>query len=187
MKIMMMEVLQSVPFFIVFILTMGFDRLLIHIFQVIHKHFQVSYVFSVEHKLEVSVGGDTFLARLLQLTVRAFNSSDKAVEIGNNTVCLPNPSIMSFHSYVSSCLPTVGLLSLCFLQVYGYRLRRVIAAFFFPKREKCRVIFLYNHYIRKRKWYLYEKRFEVMRKCKSRQLWWKAVHYKSHSSATEQR
>ncbi|PKK18501.1 DC-STAMP domain containing 1, partial [Columba livia] len=48
------------------------------------------------------------------------------------------------EDYVRTCVPLAALALLCLAQVYMYRLRRVIAAFFFPKREKSRVLFLYN-------------------------------------------
>ncbi|XP_071971195.1 E3 ubiquitin-protein ligase DCST1 isoform X2 [Engystomops pustulosus] len=174
MKTMMMEILQCLPFFIFFILTISIDRFLIAAFQIIHKHFQVSYVFSIDHKLQILVGGDSFLSEILQDTVGAFNSSSNTNEIGDNTVCLPNPTIMSFTQYVFCSLPTVGLLSLCIVQVYSNRLRRVIASFFFPKREKRRVIFLYNDCLTKKRFYLKRIPYKVMRKCKDRQLWEKS-------------
>lgn len=40
---------------------------------------------------------------------------------------------MSRHQYLSSFLPLAVLALACLAQVYTYRLRRVIAAFYFPK------------------------------------------------------
>ncbi|XP_044129920.1 E3 ubiquitin-protein ligase DCST1 [Bufo gargarizans] len=180
MKTMMMELVQCAPFFILFILTMGIDQLIIHIFHIIHKHFHVSYFVAFDHKLQILVGGDTLLARLLQHTVAAFNSSFRTVEFGDNKVCLPNPAIMSFAGHVNSCMPTFGLLSLCFLQVYVYRLRRVIASFFFPKREKCRVLYLYNSFLLKRRLYFQKIRWKVMGKSKRRQIWEKTFLGRFH-------
>lgn len=37
------------------------------------------------------------------------------------------------RAYVRAALPVGLLLCLCLLQAFGYRLRRVIAAFYFPK------------------------------------------------------
>nr|XP_021138077.1 DC-STAMP domain-containing protein 1 [Columba livia] len=57
---------------------------------------------------------------------------------------LPQPRGRDREDYVRTCVPLAALALLCLAQVYMYRLRRVIAAFFFPKREKSRVLFLYN-------------------------------------------
>ncbi|KAM9169117.1 disintegrin and metalloproteinase domain-containing protein 15 isoform 4-T4 [Mergus octosetaceus] len=40
---------------------------------------------------------------------------------------------MTQQQYIDSCLPLAVLVLLCLLQVYMYRLRRAIAAFYFPK------------------------------------------------------
>lgn len=48
-------------------------------------------------------------------------------------VCLPQPRGMTQQQYIDSCLPLAMLVLLCLLQVYMYRLRRAIAAFYFPK------------------------------------------------------
>ncbi|XP_066428612.1 E3 ubiquitin-protein ligase DCST1 [Eleutherodactylus coqui] len=167
---LMMELLQSIPCFILLILSICLDRLLIHIFQVIHKYVRDSSVSIIEHKLNIVVRGDTIISRLLQETIDAFNSTFRVDKLDDKKICLRNPTILSFTDYVNCCLPTVGLLSLCFLQAYAQRLHRVIASYFFPKREKIRVISLYNFCVRKRKLDLHQLHLEVMRKCKSRQL-----------------
>lgn len=51
--------------------------------------------------------------------------------------CLPQPRHMEQGDYMASCLPLGVLVLLCLLQVYTHRLRRVIAAFFFPKVRPC--------------------------------------------------
>lgn len=47
--------------------------------------------------------------------------------------CLPQPVSLSPGAYLRVALPVALLLALCLLQAFGYRLRRVIAAFYFPK------------------------------------------------------
>ncbi|XP_075593029.1 E3 ubiquitin-protein ligase DCST1 [Balearica regulorum gibbericeps] len=64
--------------------------------------------------------------------------------------CLPQPRGMTRQQYVHSCLPLAVLALLCLGQVYTYRLRRAIAAFYFPKREKSRVLYLYNKLLQQR-------------------------------------
>lgn len=47
--------------------------------------------------------------------------------------CLPQPVRLDASAYVRAVLPIGLLLPLCLLQAFAYRLRRVIAAFYFPK------------------------------------------------------
>nr|XP_048684849.1 E3 ubiquitin-protein ligase DCST1 [Caretta caretta] len=49
--------------------------------------------------------------------------------------CLPQPQAMTQSDYLASCLPLGALVLLCLGQVYAYRLRRIIAAFYFPKEK----------------------------------------------------
>ncbi|XP_015681529.1 E3 ubiquitin-protein ligase DCST1 [Protobothrops mucrosquamatus] len=102
------------------------------------------------HHLEVKVGGETLMARLLRSTIGALNTSSEMVMETNNLQCLPEPRGMSRDDYVKCATPLGALVVLCFLQVYVFRLRRVIAAFYFPKREKKRIIYLYNEMLRRR-------------------------------------
>ena len=47
--------------------------------------------------------------------------------------CLPQPVPLNTRAYLKAALPSGLLACLCLLQAFGYRLRRVIAAFYFPK------------------------------------------------------
>ncbi|XP_053327218.1 E3 ubiquitin-protein ligase DCST1-like [Spea bombifrons] len=170
MKTTMMEFFQCVPMLTFLILALTTDWILYHLFQIIRKHSHISYVFSSHHKLEVLVGGDTFISKILRRTIGNLNSSSATMHLSNNTMCLLNPIRMSVEGYLWSCLPVVGLLSLCFVQVYIGRLRRVIAAFFFPKREKRRVLFLYNEHLKKRAAYAEIKRKQIIRRARANRL-----------------
>lgn len=67
------------------------------------------------------------------------------------------------RAYVRTALPVGLLVCLCLLQAFGYRLRRVIAAFYFPKREKKRILFLYNELLRKRAAFTQLRRAAIVR------------------------
>ncbi|TDH11201.1 hypothetical protein EPR50_G00058360 [Perca flavescens] len=109
------------------------DFSLFHVLDIVSRHTFTQFNLTSSHQVDIKVGGASMMARLLRKMVSAFNSS----------------SSLSFHTdnrgvYVS-CVCFVLLVALfsC-LQVYSNRLRRVIAAFYNPKREKKRVLFLYN-------------------------------------------
>ncbi|XP_017723250.1 PREDICTED: DC-STAMP domain-containing protein 1 isoform X2 [Rhinopithecus bieti] len=118
------------------------------------------------HKLEVKVGGDSMLARLLRKTIGALNTSSETVMESNNMPCLPQPVGLDARAYWRAALPIGLLVCLCLLQAFGYRLRRVIAAFYFPKREKKRILFLYNDLLRKRAAFTKLRRAAILRRAR---------------------
>ncbi|NWS64417.1 DCST1 ligase, partial [Chunga burmeisteri] len=102
------------------------------------------------HHLSVKVTGTSLMAQLLRSTIGALNTSSDTQLETSNFICLPQPRSMTRRHYVSSCVPLAVLVLLCLVQVYTYRLRRTIAAFYFPKREKTRVLYLYNKLLQQR-------------------------------------
>ncbi|XP_037589017.1 E3 ubiquitin-protein ligase DCST1 [Cebus imitator] len=80
--------------------------------------------------------------------------------------CLPQPVGLDARAYWRAALPIVLLVWLSLLQAFGYRLRRVIAAFYFPKREKKRILFLYNELLKKRAAFTKLRRAAILRRAR---------------------
>ncbi|XP_068942053.1 E3 ubiquitin-protein ligase DCST1 [Petaurus breviceps papuanus] len=150
MKNVIRELLESLPVLMLLLILCVLDWAFYTIFDTINRHSFLQYTFSSSHHLEVKVGGDSMLARLLRKTIGALNTSSELLMESNNTVCLPKPMGMNSQDYMKAFLPAGMLVLLCLTQAFSYRLRRVIAAFYFPKREKKRVLFFYNELLRKR-------------------------------------
>lgn len=62
----------------------------------------------------------------------------------------------------------LGVWILMYFEAYGLRLRRLISSFFYRKREKKRVLFLYNEMLKKRKGYLRAMRRRVRKQVSSK-------------------
>ncbi|XP_022277026.1 E3 ubiquitin-protein ligase DCST1 isoform X2 [Canis lupus familiaris] len=163
-KKLVRELVETVPVLLLLLLLCGLDWALYSIFDTIRHHSFLQYSFRSSHKLEVKVGGDSMLARLLRKTIGALNSSSETVVESNNMPCLPQPMALDARAYLRAALPTGLLLCLCLLQAFAYRLRRVIAAFYFPKREKKRILFLYNDLLRKRAAFTKLRRAAIVRR-----------------------
>ncbi|XP_072249480.1 E3 ubiquitin-protein ligase DCST1 [Leuresthes tenuis] len=120
------------------------DFALFHVLDIVSRHTVTHFNLTGSHQVDIRVGGDSMMARLLRTTISAFNSSSNLNINTNNQACMTPPSSLSAGVYVSCvcCVLLVALFS-C-LQVYTNRLRRVVAAFYHRKREKKRVLFLYN-------------------------------------------
>ncbi|XP_053462849.1 E3 ubiquitin-protein ligase DCST1 [Nycticebus coucang] len=160
------ELLETLPLLLLLLVLCGLDGALYSIFDTISHHSFLQYSFHSSHKLEVKVEGDSMLARLLRKTIGALNTSSETVMESNNMPCLPQPVGLDARAYWRAVLPTGLLVCLCLLQAFGYRLRRVIAAFFFPKREKKRILFLYNDLLKKRAAFTKLRRAAIVRRAR---------------------
>ncbi|XP_030042736.1 E3 ubiquitin-protein ligase DCST1 [Microcaecilia unicolor] len=165
-----LSLIHTLPLAILLSILCGTDYILYKLFKLIHKHSFIQYEFTSRHHLEIHVGGTGLLAKLLRGTIGALNTSSEMTVESNNLHCLPKPHAMSSKDYLHSSLPMVCLLLLTFLQVYICRLRRVVTSFYFPKREKRRVLFLYNETMRKRISYIKFQRKRIMRRARISKL-----------------
>uniref|UniRef100_A0A2K5C3Q8 DC-STAMP domain containing 1 n=1 Tax=Aotus nancymaae TaxID=37293 RepID=A0A2K5C3Q8_AOTNA len=161
-----LELLEALPILLLLVLLCGLDWALYTIFDTIRHHSFLQYSFRSSHKLEVKVEGNSMLARLLQKTIGALNTSSETVMESNNMPCLPQPVGLDARAYWRAVLPIVLLVWLSLLQAFGYRLRRVIAAFYFPKREKKRILFLYNELLAKRAAFTKLRRAAILRRAR---------------------
>ncbi|KAM9782568.1 E3 ubiquitin-protein ligase DCST1 [Neosynchiropus ocellatus] len=132
------------------VMLLSLDSAVFHALDIISRHSFVQLNLTSRHLVDVRVNGDSMMARLIRTTVSAFNSSSHVHIQTDNRNCVTPPVPLSPGVYIASvtCVLLMALLSI--LQVYTSRLRRVIASFFFPEREKKRVLFLYNLQIQTR-------------------------------------
>ncbi|XP_029435630.1 E3 ubiquitin-protein ligase DCST1 [Rhinatrema bivittatum] len=170
MKSMIMSIVQTMPLVVLLVITCGIDYILYKVFSLIRRHSFIQYTFTSRHHLEFKVEGTGLLAKLLRGTIGALNTSSEMIIESNNLHCLPNPQVMSVNDYLGSCIPTFCLIFFSFIQVYVCRLRRVVASYYFPKREKQRVLFLYNETMRKRISYISFQRKRIMRNARKNKL-----------------
>ncbi|NXV38381.1 DCST1 ligase, partial [Rissa tridactyla] len=166
MKNMVLELLECIPPLLLLLLACGLDHALVAMLSVIRQHSFVQYSFHSSHRLAVHVTGTSLMARLLRSTVGALNTSSHSRLETSNFACLPRPRSMGRQQYVGSCLPLALLVLLCLAQVYTHRLRRAIAAFYFPKREKSRVLYFYNKLLRQRQIFVQRQRKLVARRAR---------------------
>ncbi|XP_071759838.2 DC-STAMP domain-containing protein 1 [Centroberyx gerrardi] len=143
-------VLQVVCVALLSAVLLAVDLSVFHMLDIVSRHSVTQFNLTSSHHVDIRVGGASMMARLLRKTVAAFNSSSSLHMTTSNQMCVSPPSPLPAGVYVT-CVCSVLLAALfsC-LQVYTNRLRRVIAAFHYPAREKKRVLFLYNLQIQQR-------------------------------------
>ncbi|XP_062488293.1 E3 ubiquitin-protein ligase DCST1 isoform X1 [Pezoporus occidentalis] len=161
---MVLELLECIPPLLFLLLACAMDHVLVSMLSAIQQHSFVQYSFHSSHHLSIHVMGRSLMAQLLRSTIGTLNTSSDTLLETSNLVCLPRPRSMSQHQYLSSCLPLAVLVLLCLAQVYIYRLRRVIAAFYFPKREKSRVLYLYNKLLQQRLDFIQRQRKRIVQR-----------------------
>ncbi|XP_005532418.1 PREDICTED: DC-STAMP domain-containing protein 1 [Pseudopodoces humilis] len=160
------HMLRYIPVLLFLLFVCGLDHFIFSILSIIQHHSFIEYSYQTSHHLSVNVMGTSLMAELLRGTIGALNASfDTEVET-SNLACLPQPTGMTRQQYLNTCLPLGALALLCLAQVYPFRLRRAIAAFYFPKREKARVLFLYNRLLRQRQNFLLLQRGRVARQAR---------------------
>ncbi|CAL8249544.1 unnamed protein product [Boreogadus saida] len=126
------------------------DQTLSRILDLLHTHTHTEFNLTGHHDVDIRVGGASMMARLLRKTISAFNSSSTLDMHSTNKDCLPQSTSLQVSDYVYTVAPVLLAALMCCLQVYSNRLRRAIAAFYYPKWDKRRVLFLYNFHLQNR-------------------------------------
>ncbi|XP_069113575.1 DC-STAMP domain-containing protein 2-like [Argopecten irradians] len=113
--------------------------------------------------LKIHVQGDGAMADMYRALVSFFDPlvTDASVD---TTPCLPNPSTPNFAIYKQIWSMFGVYLFLTLFESYGLRLRHVIAACYYPKREQQRAVWLYNHIRKCRGGFLKTTRRQLKRK-----------------------
>ncbi|XP_015790204.1 E3 ubiquitin-protein ligase DCST1-like [Tetranychus urticae] len=76
-----------------------------------------------------------------------------------NDICLPNAKNETSAYYYLIAICGTGIILLALTQAHIHRFRRAICAYFYPTREKNRILYLYNDRLRKRQTYtIYQMR-----------------------------
>ncbi|XP_076439279.1 E3 ubiquitin-protein ligase DCST1-like [Babylonia areolata] len=143
------------------------DSLLVWIMDVIYRNSKIEYHQTGEHFVNITVRGSGFMAEIVRMFMSTLNSHHKLDSVTTNHACLPLPSVLK-NVLVFAVHFAVFIFIL--LEAYGLRLRRLICSFFYRKREKRRVLYLYNEMLKKRKGYLRHMRHRVRKQIRNRKL-----------------
>ncbi|XP_059153716.1 E3 ubiquitin-protein ligase DCST1-like [Physella acuta] len=146
------------------------DGLLYQILDIVSRNSAVEYHQEGEHVINIKVGGNGFMSALVRSFLEKFNTNQTLNKISTNHACLPNPSRTELTLIVFLFLTYFIILIFIYFEAFGLRLRRVIASFYYRKREKKRVLFLYNEMFRKRLGFLKHMRKRVRKQIKEREL-----------------
>ncbi|XP_033753894.1 DC-STAMP domain-containing protein 2-like [Pecten maximus] len=118
---------------------------------------------SVPPHLKIHVQGEGAMADMYRALVGFFDPLVAGVDV-DTTPCLPNPSTPNFAIYKQIWSMFGVYLFLTIFEAYGLRLRHVIAACYYPRREQQRAVWLYNHILKCRGGFIKITRRQLKRK-----------------------
>ncbi|CAH1115014.1 unnamed protein product [Psylliodes chrysocephalus] len=135
------------------------DRIFYEALDIIRRHAKINYLQVGHHDLLLDVKGTGMIASLLRSLVKGFNVKKRIRIERSNAICLPRPLLLPHYYHFKIYGTYLAIIIFTFIQAYALRCRRVICSYFYRKREKKRVLFLYNDTLKRRKGF-----FRFMRK-----------------------
>ncbi|XP_076749463.1 protein sneaky [Xylocopa sonorina] len=159
------------------------DWLFYEVLDVIRRHAYMEYTQAGHHDLSLEIRGTGVIASLIRTAVRGFNVKKRVKTVVSNAACLPRPTKLPTHVIVKIYGTFLAVLLLILASVYAQRMRRGVCSFFYRRREKRRVLYLYNESLRRRIMYARFTRAKVRSMVRTRRLeyevdFWLALRYK---------
>lgn len=147
---------------------LGLDFLFYDVLDIIRRNAEVQFVQEGYHRIALQVYGTGAVSNLVRTIFREFDVEEKLERIASNAHCLPKPVRTSRWLILRLYLTYVGIMALVFAQMLAQRMRRVICGYFFRKREKKRVLHLYNKMLKRRTGYLKYTRHRIRKLVRER-------------------
>ncbi|KAJ3643166.1 hypothetical protein Zmor_025892 [Zophobas morio] len=146
------------------------DRLFYEGLDLVRRHARIDYVQTGRHDMKLEVKGTGLIANLLRSVIKGFNIKKRIHIERSNEKCLPHPSLLSNY-YIYKIYGTYFVIWILILvNMYSQRLRRIICAFFYKKREKRRILHIYNETLRRRIGYYRFMKKKIQKLVRQRRL-----------------
>ncbi|EDV40252.2 uncharacterized protein Dana_GF24032 [Drosophila ananassae] len=126
------------------------DRIVVELLLIIRNRSLITYHQEGEHEVRFHISGAGQMARLLRTTMHNFNIHERVSTSLTNQECLPNPHVLPQSFYYKLFLLYVTIVILIYHSTTFLRMRRLVCSYFYFKREKQRILFLYNRILRER-------------------------------------
>lgn len=146
------------------------DYLLVDFMSIINKYAIVNYSYKSYSKVIFKVKGAGTIAKTLRSVFNEYNKEEKLDIAENSQKCLPNVYKIDEALLKSTALQIGLLIVSIILEVYIKRANRYICAYYYRKREKERVLWLYNHLLIKRLSFLANAKRTILLRLKTSTL-----------------
>jgi hypothetical protein len=131
------------------------DRAFYNLLMTTTKHSLIRYQQEGIHSVNATVDGKGFVANIIRSVIDGFNINKRYDAVLSNEICLPQPQLVDTKIIIEIYLLFLLSFYLIFNQVYVHRLKRAVCAYFYPKHERKRILYLYNKMLRQRKYFYY--------------------------------
>ncbi|RVE51413.1 hypothetical protein evm_003968 [Chilo suppressalis] len=126
------------------------DRLFYEALDVVRQHAEMELPTAGTRDLEIEVEGTGTLASMVRTVLGGLNVQIHSKHNVSNHLCLPHPRVIPFSFYLNIYGGYLWILLLLYIDPYTVRLRSLVCGFFYPNREKQRLLHLYNDILKKR-------------------------------------
>ncbi|XP_066589961.1 protein sneaky [Prorops nasuta] len=130
------------------------DRLFYETLDLVKRHARMEFTQVGHHDMTLDIRGTGLIASLIRSVISGFNIKRRVKNVVSNSACIPKPSELPRNVVVKIYGTYLSIWTLLFVTAYTQRLRRGICSFFYRKREKRRVLYLYNETLRRRLGYV---------------------------------
>ncbi|XP_063706428.1 protein sneaky [Culicoides brevitarsis] len=127
------------------------DFLLTEILKIVRENAKVAYIQTGEHEVNVTVTGEGVIAEMVRKTLSKFNTDETIVTFLTNDKCLPVANVLPMSFYIEIYGAYIVIVLLILNEIYVHRLRWLICASAYPRRQKYRILFLYNKILKDRR------------------------------------
>ena len=159
-------VAELLSVFMIFIIDWMFASFL----DLLRRHGYITIYQSGHHDFRMIYRGEGFLKMIANLLKKHLNKEFTIQQAVDNRECLPRPTFLPATVYLRIFSLYAAIVALTVYESLLQRSRRAICAFFYPKREKRRVLYLYNETLRRRRGYLRFMRHHTRREARKNQL-----------------
>ncbi|OWR52228.1 hypothetical protein KGM_210470 [Danaus plexippus plexippus] len=124
------------------------DRLFFEAMDVVRQHAMEKYLINVED-IQIKIKGTGILSNMMKKILDEIGLI-KNIQMTSKDICIPHPRSMPPIYYVKIYAGYLWILLLLYINPYTLRLRRLICGYFYPERERRRILHLYNDILKKR-------------------------------------
>ncbi|KAI4492143.1 hypothetical protein M0802_010040 [Mischocyttarus mexicanus] len=148
---------ETAKLFLEMILATSFvliDRLFFEALDLIRRHSRLEYTQAGHHDLSLKIQGTGVIASLIRHLINGFNVKKHTKTVISNEACLPRPTELPNNLVLQIYATFLAIFILIYTSAYTQRMRFFVCSFFYRKRQKRRILYLYNESLRRRLGYV---------------------------------
>ncbi|XP_049941261.1 protein sneaky [Schistocerca serialis cubense] len=146
------------------------DRLMYEILSLISRHALIHYTQTGSHDMSIEVKGTGLIAKIVRSIVKGFNIKKRVKYFTSNEACLPVPKKPNIYIICKIYGTYFAMWVIILVSSYINRFQSVICAYFYPKQEKRRILFLYNETLKTRAGILQHMKATIKHQARIKQM-----------------